>query len=262
MNDDSFSHSSDPYGSWQGWSDPYGRQQQQQPRPQHRRPPAAVLGPPYGAWYNIPEIEILGMKFGTADALARATDAQIELAEKGRGLAKYNAVAHESRFYQAPTNNIGAYYRSAYWLAVGSRVLISRGERKAAAKLLKKAKKDRSYLDLKLLTSVPFSPDVGKEVPIMKSAGKLAEDAGLVSIAKVLGVLPTRIEFAREVREQRGLEKGLPDMLLKTAQLKSITTGERPWWLWPLVGGIGLIAAAVIFRPYFTAAKKVTKKAE
>ncbi len=239
--------------SWGGWSDPYAPER----RPQHPKgPPAAVLGPPYGSW----EFEILGMKIGTADELARQTDIQISKAERGIGLSRYNAETHQSRFYQAPTNNLGAYYRSAYWLAVGARVLIAKGKRGAANRLLNKAKKDRSYLKLKQFVAIPLAPGQGKEDPIMRAAGKMAERAGLTSIAKVLGVLPTRIEFARGVRGQRGLEKGLPDMLLKTAQLKRLDTGERPWWLWPLVGGVGLIAVALIVRPYFEAARSATRE--
>ena len=95
----------------------------------------------------------------------------------------------------------------------------------------------------------------------MESAGRMVADAGLTSLAKVLGILPDSVEFARKVRSQRGLEKGLPDMLLKTAQLKRLDTGERPKWLWPLVGGVGIIAVALILRPYFQAARGATKKA-
>ena len=258
MNDDAFSHSSDPYGSWQGWSDPYQREARQQ---QPKGPPAAVLGPPYGAWYNIPEIEIFGMKYGTSGALAIATDKQIEKAENGIGLSAYNSEGHQSRFYQGPTNDIGAYYRSAYWLAVGARVLLGRGDTAGAEKLLKKAKKDRGWLGLKTFDQMPFFPQQGKEKQIMESAGRMVADAGLTSLAKVLGILPDSVEFARKVRSQRGLEKGLPDMLLKTAQLKRLDTGKRPKWLWPLVGGVGIIAVALILRPYFQAARGATKKA-
>ena len=124
--DQGFGNWGDSNDPWGQWSDPFAPEPESVSPP--RRPPAAVLGPPYGAWYHLPEMEILGMKFGTTDALARATDTQIQRAQKGVPLSRYNAETHQSRFYQAPTNNIGAYYRASYWLAVGSRVLLGRGE--------------------------------------------------------------------------------------------------------------------------------------
>jgi hypothetical protein len=137
--------------------------------------------------------------------------------------------------------------------------LIGRGKRAAASSLLKKAKKDRSWLDLKTFTAIPFSPDLGKETPIMRSAGKRAEKAGLQSIAKILGVLPSRVAFARRARQARGIEKALPDALLKSAQLKQLS-GERPWWLYPLIGGLGIIALGIVLRPYLGAGKQLSRR--
>lgn len=211
------------------------------------------IADPFDGWndpYGFPEFEIFGTKVGTADALARGTDDQIAKAEKGLGLSKYNAETHQSRFFQAPTNNIGAYYRAAYWLAVGARVLIGRGETAAANRLIKQAKANRSWLGVKLLTAVPFSPEQGKETAIMRSAGKMAQSAGLTSIAKILGVLPGRIPFARKTRAQKGLEQAVPDAIVATAKLQNIETGKRPWWFWPVIGGVGLITLAVVLRPY------------
>lgn len=217
--------------SWEGWSDPYSG-----------------------------EFEILGMKMGTADQLREDTDKQIELAEKGRGLRAYNAMQHTSRWYQAPTNNLGAYYRAAYWLAVGARVLIARGKRTAARTLLAQAKQNRSFLTAKQLFALPFAADKGKETEILQRAGRLALSKGLTSIAKVLQVLPSRIGFAREQREARGVEKAVPSAIAATAQLKHLETGKRPWWLWPLVGGLAIVAVGVVFRPYFQAGREMKKE--
>ena len=236
--------------SWAGWNDPY-TPPPAPPRPQ--RPPAAVLGPPYGIW------EILGMETGTTIGLAKATNRQYFAAKKGKSLASYNAETHPSKMYQGPTNDIGAYYRSAFWLAVGARVLIGRGEKQKAERFIKQADQDRRAAAKAAGHFPGFGPGSSKSAAIMEKAGRRALNAGLPSIAKVLGVLPTRIKFAKGIREQRGLEKALPDALLKTAQLKRLS-GKRPWWLWPVVGGVGLLAVALIVRPYFDAAREATQR--
>lgn len=211
-------------------------------------------GDPYGAWYDVnpfKEIELLGTKWLTVHTLDNETTAQIKAAGSGKGLKDYRSEPHPSRWFQAPTNKIGALYRAAYWTAVAARVAIGRKEAKKATALTAKAQK---YRDEAMRGRKLGVDRAGTATDIMSRAGDDLSATGFPAIAKILGAQLKRIGFAREIREQRGAEKAIPGAISATLQGKSLATGKRPWWLWPVVGGVAIVALALVFRPYAQAA--------
>lgn len=62
-----------------------------------------------------------------AAALQNAAWAQIEAARANRPLAYRDAEPHPAEMVAAPTNNLGALYRVAYWSAVAARIALSQG---------------------------------------------------------------------------------------------------------------------------------------
>ena len=209
----------------------------------------SVLGfvaDPFEGWSDPYASEDLGQfKSLERGALHRGASQQISNAEKRKPLRSYKDETHANRWYSGPTNNIGAYYRLAYWYAVASRIANTQGNAQLSSVLLSDAKLNLSKASKAANTGVDAK---GNETQILQSGAKNLRGAGFTGISALVGQQSTRVDFAQELRKATGAELAIPDFVSKTAQLKTLA-GTRPWWFWPLIGGAGIVALAIIFRP-------------
>lgn len=208
----------------------------------------SVLGfvaDPFEGWSD-PYGTATGFKFFERGALHRGARQQIEKAKRKVPLKSYRAEATDNRFISGPTNNIGAFYRLAYWYAVASRIANTNGKIQASRILLTDAESNLAKASKAANTGVDST---GREKQILEQGARNLKGAGFDAIAAIVSQQSTRVEFAKDIRKQTGVEKAVPDFVSKTAQLK-LLDGTRPWWFWPVVGGAGLIALAIILRPY------------
>ena len=208
----------------------------------------SVLGfvaDPFEGWSD-PYGDPAGFKLFERGALHRGAREQIQKAKRGVPLKSYRDQITDNRFVSGPTNNIGAFYRLAYWYAVASRIAKTQGRVQAAGILLTDAESNLAKASKAANTGVDSK---GREKQILEKGARNLKGAGFDGIAALIRQQSTRVEFAKEIRKQTGVELAVPDFVSKTAQLK-LLDGTRPWWFWPVVGGAGLIALAIILRPY------------
>lgn len=209
-----------------------------------------------------------GKVSGSAGDYRKQAESQIEAAKAGQQLAGMRAETHPNWTYTGASNDVGALYRVGYWLAVGSRVLLGRGQN--PAKLLDPAKEavNKGYSR----SIVPFmsDPDPRKIQRIMLGGAAMANQAGLPDIARVLGSTGTVASTTEQ--QQRSTETSLGPSLAQqgTKVLQTgagLITGAKPdgmsdWaWFWKKWGvriaiGAGVvIIGAIVLRPYLGAAR-------
>jgi hypothetical protein len=231
----------------------------------------------------------------TADQTFRyRAEAQIQAARSGRTLRTTQTETHPSSMWSAPTQVDRAYYRAAYWLAVGARVLLFRGNTAQAGVLVSAAEANnrsgyaRSFIEL---TQSPV-----KIQQIQQEAADQLASAGLPDIALLLNrggsyavqaaeresqrqqsttgiVADTLRESERDIFKVAEATRNAARQAAEAAgQLVPILTGERPegtsptaWWLQQNafrlgVGLLGVAVLAVVFRPYVQAADRLTPR--
>ncbi len=209
-----------------------------------------------------------GKVSGSAGDYRKQAQSQVDAAKAGQQLAGMRAETHPNWTYTGASNDVGAMYRVGYWLAVGSRVLLARGQ--SPSKLLVPAEEavNKGYSR----SIVPFmsDPDPRKIQRIMLGGAEMANQAGLPDIARVLGATGTTASTAE--RQERASETSLGPSLAQqgTKVLQTgagLITGEKPdgmsdWaWFWKKWGvrlaiGAGVvIIGAIVLRPYLGAAR-------
>lgn len=201
----------------------------------------------------------------SADLAGKAME-QIKLAKMRSSLSAYNAVTHPNSFFMAPNDTRNAYYKTAYWYAVGSRVMQGKDNAVKAAELLALA--EQSYKEgLKVF----WASESGAQIAaIVGVAAKNLNAAGALNTAAVLARTGTgqKINLRREVEQDqqvlantaaqtaadaaavaRKLKEGLG--LSEKDEMKSSTK-------WILVAGgfiVALSALAYFTKPFGEAAK-------
>lgn len=201
---------------------------------------------------------------------------QIDAAEEGM---RWTGGAHPNFAWTSPTEDVEAYYRVGYWLAVAARKLIGQGRRTEANRLIDAAREAVSSGYRRSLV-----PGWGTDSPavmrqIMLEGASLAQAAGATQEATALGLssteegmrrqtqidAPTKVspglaiqaqEFAQDAEDVGG------SIARFTSTIKGLATGEKPshlddgqWFLrkWGgriVVGGLIVAALAVFLRPY------------
>ena len=225
-----------------------------------------------------------GKLVGSPGDLRKRAESQIEAAKAGQGLASLRSEVHPNSFYTGASTDVLALYHVAYWLAVGSRLLVHQGKLRQAAELGKAAQSavNKAYA----ISVVPFltDKDPRKIQRIMHAGGRMAAEYNLGEVARVLGYTstPASIQTAQTGRQDTELgpsllvqgesaRQGLEDIAVagkeRIDEVKGMLPGgKRPkhidptvWffkkWGWRLaLGSVGLIVLAVVLRPYATTA--------
>ena len=207
-------------------------------------------------------------------SLKTTADQQISAAARGDRLTSLRSETHPSAFWTGAAADDRAFLQSAYWLAVGSRLLTAKGDRGGAAQLLPQAR--AAYRSGAAAYYLPGTDEDPLKIRAITSgyAGYLTR-AGLPEVAAILTQSGTRqaSQRAADLLSQRsaaGVIKGmLTESAADIAQIaqtgRGVVTGERPtgasplgWWLKKnglrLAVGIGVVVVAgYVFRPYLQA---------
>tara|TARA_R110000824_G_scaffold105425_6_gene249546 strand:- start:3634 stop:4326 length:693 start_codon:yes stop_codon:yes gene_type:complete len=217
-------------------------------------PPAAVLGPPsYGFLVSEDTFEKVTKRVDYAERVA-------DMALRGKRIVGFNDAPYKSMFWQHPYNDADAYAHVGYWTAIAA---MGTGNQKLALA----AKKYTNAAD-RWNTVFLRMKDGGVATIYRNAANTVYRQAGSdISkgiVKRVLGVFsqqgdPQATKSARE----RTVESD-PIQQVTSAIKKTVTTppqlNRTPKWVWALVGVGGILAVAVIVRPYFQAAKKVSRR--
>lgn len=164
----------------------------------------------------------------TAAELQTATRAQVEQAVAGHPLASINAEPHPDFMNTGPSNDIGAAYRAAYWLAVASR--IAQGQGDASATLTRAAAYYGAYASGEgsmLGWAVGAGRTASGSIAILQESAAIAAQAGIGDVAAKL----------------RGL--GTPTAIIQQQQAEAKQHSWLSWlptplqWLLPGTGGSG-----------------------
>lgn len=181
-----------------------------------------------------------------ATPIAAKASKQVAKALAGSKLSDYRSAEDVSTFWYAPTSAATAYLKSAYWLAVASRLGGSGLASSASAAL---AKGNASLYNPLAIAASSFltSPQA-----ILTDAGeKIAAVAGsnkqLVAVARILGVQATQVDAAKARAWEQSAIGSRIDAIAQTAG-QIAGTQKRPWYFWPAVIGIPLIVLFVFMR--------------
>ena len=225
-----------------------------------------------------------------AQTLRLRAEAQADAAQRGQGLRTTQTERHPQGAWSAPTSVWAAYHRAAYWLAVGARVLVARGQRNEAARLLSaSAQYSRQGRVSSTTRAFIFTGSTEAAAQIQQQAAQLASAAGLPDIAVILtqGSSYEAQQAARSYEYQRsargvvtGTVKGTARDAIKAGETGAkiaqrggqYITGERPqgtteigWWIErnAVRLGVGLVAVSVaawVLRPYLQAARAAASR--
>ncbi len=211
-------------------------------------------------------------------ALYRAASDQVSRAKKGQRLNDYRQAEDLRRFWSTATSNIEAYVKTAYWLAVASRIAGSNDLGKKAGRNLNKS---RAYF---LAAGYLLSRYPDGEVPAIYADARAAiqqagDNAQLRAIAKILGEQgkAEAIETAEQAAWESSpggvyvgtVKRNLQDVATIAQTARGLVTGEKPggmdpnkwrWMKWGLRLGIGT-AALVGLRLLFAAEWKAVRGA-
>lgn len=192
-----------------------------------RRNQAIVMSgfaaPSYGAG------EVAFSVFDNAKIGALASK-QVAKAVAGSALSDYRQAENLSTFFYAPTSTTTAYYKSAYFLAVASRLGGQGLASSASAALYKGANPVVTSASYFLSSPSAITLDAGNKVAAVAGGNKQ-----LQAIARILGVQSTQVAGA----QQRAWEASAPGILVGTGQ-QSLDPKTWPKWLLPLVIGVPL----------------------
>lgn len=165
--------------------------------------------------------------------IAAKASKQVARAAAGSRLSDYRKAEDLSSFWYAPTSIETAYWKSAYWLAVASR-LGGQGLASSASFALAKgnARLNPIFAAASSFLSSPTAiiEDAGQKVAAVAGPNKQ-----LQAVAKILGVQVTQVEAA----QQRAYEQSTPGILVDAFK-DSLQPNKWPKWLIPLVIGIPL----------------------
>jgi hypothetical protein len=203
-----------------------------------------------------------GINFGAATMsktdLAKNAIGQIKLAAAGRGLSAYNAVTHPNSFFMAAKDNRNAYYKAAYWYAVGARVMLGKGQTAAAKSLLALA--NENY---KAGAGVLWSSEKGTEISkINQLAANNLQRAGAPTVASILARTGTgqAINLRKSVEQDQAVAQNvlsasgedIADMAVTTREGLGIGAENK---MSPMVKAVligGSVLAALVAIGYFT----------
>lgn len=217
-------------------------------------------------------------------------EAQVARAMAGSRLDDYRRAENFSAFLAAPTTNVAAYYASAWWLAVASRIL---NKRTLAAHAQSRLARGSATFTL------PGSSQLtGSVAAILTSAAALVREAAGGSkpaegIARVLSDMATpgsqrvaqQVETDKAWTQEGAIQSGKDLIMVPVKAVEGLAGafgwvralfglldpagGSYPWWMrWGsriAAGGVALIGARWYFAPQYSAAKAAwgaTKKAE
>jgi hypothetical protein len=214
--------------------------------------------------------------------IGAAATTEADNAAAGKPLSDYRGGQDFSRMLAAPTNNIGAYYKAGYWLAIASRILGDRALASDAKSLVNSAT---------LRAALPATSQLTGDVyQIYQSAGqKLAPYTGNKQIAAISGILGVATSGGIATRQAamsdqriilRTGEAAAGDVASGAQKIRNI--GESAFaffsntrspgmsdseWLWHrtkwwagIVGAIGVvIGVGYTYRPYAEAYVKGPK---
>ena len=205
-----------------------------------------------------------------------AAGKQVRAAKRGDRLAGYRQAEGIKLFWNTARNDGGAYVKTAYWLAVASRIAGSNVLGKAAARNLRLG-------SVFVASVVPGTSLLDSKVtPIYKSAGALVSresrgNASLRAIAKILGTQadPAMVkgrqkavwEASRSGVVVGTIESSAGDVATIAETARGLITGAKPsalspawwfWWKWGLrigIGGAVLVGLRIAFAPQWRAAR-------
>ena len=221
-----------------------------------------------------------GKVAGSPGDLRLRAQSQIDAAKRGEKLDSMRAETHPNRVWTGPADDVEAYYKVAYWLGTGARMLQARGRN--GAKLVAAA--DHAINKGYRISLIPFyaSKDHRKIAAVMAAGANIAAQAGLSDVAQVLGATGTKQAigtsqqrqtetqfYPSAVQQSQQAAEGAAQVIETAAGL---VTGNRPtgmsdWaWFWRKWGlrialGSGVvIVGAIVLRPYLGAVQGVTRR--
>lgn len=197
----------------------------------------------------------IGCGPGMVGDLCRATDTQLRLSEQGVSLPNGLASNPSQFLVDAPANNLGAAWRAAYWLAVGSRVALGRSDPGAQQRLASASKAARGRavqlvsgkFSIGLFTTSPTGD--GQIRKILRDAESQLRQAGINDIANILNMQQQRaaIEQAQLQTAGQGTltvpgvdAEGMMRTAVGSAAVVTVVGGVvllavGVWFVWPWI---------------------------
>tara|TARA_R110002060_G_scaffold68464_1_gene77189 strand:+ start:530 stop:1261 length:732 start_codon:yes stop_codon:yes gene_type:complete len=241
--------------SWEGWSDPIGRQA----TPQPKGPPKAVLGPPIDNPYGFLVAE---ETFEKVTRRVKYAEIVADLALRGKRIQTFNEAPHRAKFWQHAFNDADAYAHVAYWIAVAAMGTGNKSLANAAKKYANAADRwDTVFLRLK----------DGGVATIYQNATKLlltkaGKDRTNSIVKRVVGIFSQQGDPDATASARRYTLEQDPIQQAGAAVKKTVTTPPQlskvPKWIWAAVGVTGILAAAFILRPYFQAGQSISRRSK
>lgn len=184
---------------------------------------------------------------------------QRKLYESGSGVASLSNEHFAEAMYQGVYSDAQARIRVAFWLYVGARVLLGKGQGSQAKELAVKAYEQYHAAEAEWLPDlIPFlessASSSAKATTILANGASWADRYGLSDIAAILRgqATPKAIQAAQQQRVEDHPLTAIAENAIQAA------TGQKTPWALYILGGGALLAAVLFFgRPYLQAAQQV-----
>ena len=187
--------------------------------------------------------------------LQQLIKAQRDRYEAGVGLSSLGAEALPSAMQGGAYDDTNAQLRAAFWLYVGARLLLAKGDVSKANAVASQAYK-RYHAAQGGWVFNPAGSGKQKVETILGNAASIASQNGLPDIARILMSLasPEALQAASSARQEAHPISSLVDTGFSTLQSLAPQEGKKPWGLYLLGGGALLAVIMIAGRPYFQAA--------